>query len=62
MITSEDLEIVKSDKDFIYYECKHEWLDGLAKVKYDRNEDFLDNCDLGKVTLKVWEKLVNRDA
>ena len=62
MIKSEDLDIVKSDKVFIYYECSHDWFDGLAKVKYDRNEDFLESCDNGKITLKVWENLVNRDA
>jgi hypothetical protein len=50
----------KSDKDYIYYSCEHEWFDGFAKVKYEKNESFLDACDKGSVSVKVWQGLVNR--
>jgi len=66
-MTIDDIDIVKVDSEYIYYECLVSGYDGLAKVKANKNDcdkngngGFLETFLSGKITKEIWQQLVRR--
>lgn len=60
ILTIESLEACFIDKEFVHYSSEHYAYDGVARVKLEKNESFIDAVVNQKINLKIWHKLVNR--
>jgi len=54
----QNLDLIKADKTYCYY--THTQIEGVAKVKLEKNKDFIIAYEFDKITSTMWESLVNR--